>query len=96
MRVNAIAVGAVDTSALEVVMTNEELKREFERNTPMGRIGRVEDIAACAVYLASPASEWVTGKVFEVDGGTEAPAIRVPVPRCSGARPDRMGRCRRS
>jgi 7-alpha-hydroxysteroid dehydrogenase len=78
VRVNAIAVGAVDTSALEIVMSNEELRGEFERNTPMGRIGRVEDVAACAVYLASPASEWVTGKVFEVDGGSEIPAFKFP------------------
>jgi 7-alpha-hydroxysteroid dehydrogenase len=78
VRVNAIAVGAVDTSALEIVMTNEELRREFERNTPMGRIGRVEDVAACAVYLASPAADWVTGKVFEVDGGSEIPAFKFP------------------
>jgi 7-alpha-hydroxysteroid dehydrogenase len=78
VRVNAIAVGAVDTSALEVVMTDDGLRREFERNTPMGRIGRVEDIAACAVYLASPAAAWVTGKVFEIDGGSEIPAFRFP------------------
>jgi 7-alpha-hydroxysteroid dehydrogenase len=78
VRVNAIAVGAVDTSALEVVMTDENLRREFERNTPMGRIGDVEDIAACALYLASPAAAWVTGKVFEVDGGSEIPAFRFP------------------
>ena len=38
------------------------------------------NIAACALYLASPASSWVTGKIFEVDGGTEAPAFLVPVP----------------
>ena len=78
VRVNAIAVGAVDTSALEIVMSDENLRREFERNTPMGRIGRVEDIAACAVYLASPAASWVTGKVFEIDGGSEIPAFRFP------------------
>ena len=75
---NAIAVGAVDTSALEIVMSDENLRREFERNTPMGRIGRVEDIAACAVYLAWPAASWVTGKVFEVDGGSEIPAFKFP------------------
>jgi len=50
------------------------------REIPHGcvRIGRVEDIAACAVYLASPAASWVTGKVFEVDGGSEIPAFRFP------------------
>ncbi len=47
----------------------------------MGRAGTVEDIAACALYLASSAGSWVTGKIFQVDGGTEFPAISVPVPK---------------
>ena len=81
VRVNAISVGGVDTAALEVVLTNQALRREFERNTPMARPGTTEDIAACALYLASPAASWVTGKVFQIDGGTEFPAIRVPTPR---------------
>ncbi len=80
VRVNAISVGGVETDALGVVLTNQALREQFERNTPMHRPGTVEDIAACALYLASPASAWVTGKIFEVDGGTEAPTISVPVP----------------
>ena len=44
----------------------------------MRRVGRPEDIAAAVVYLASPASSWVTGKIFEVDGGVESPAFTVP------------------
>jgi 7-alpha-hydroxysteroid dehydrogenase len=79
VRVNAISVGGVATDALGVVLTNDALRERFERNTPMQRPGQVEDIAACALYLASPAGGWVTGKVFQVDGGTEAPAISVPV-----------------
>jgi 7-alpha-hydroxysteroid dehydrogenase len=71
VRVNAIAVGAVATSAL-LPFLNDELRRAMEARTPMGRIGEVEDIALAALYLASPASSWVTGKVIEVDGGTEA------------------------
>ena len=46
-------------------------REQMERMTPMGRIGTVEDIAIAVLYLASEASSWVTGKVFEVDGGTE-------------------------
>jgi len=80
VRVNAISVGGVDTEALSVVLQDERARRAFEAGTPMGRPGTVEDIAACALYLASPAAGWVTGKVFQIDGGTEAPAIRVPVP----------------
>jgi len=80
VRVNALSVGGVDTDALAVVLRDERARRAFEAGTPMGRPGTVEDIAAAAVYLASPAAGWVTGKVFQIDGGTEAPAIRVPVP----------------
>jgi 7-alpha-hydroxysteroid dehydrogenase len=80
VRVNAISVGGVGTEALGVVLKDERARRAFEAGTPMGRTGTVEDIAACALYLASPAASWVTGKVFQIDGGTEAPAIRVPVP----------------
>ena len=42
--------------ALAVVLTDERLRGEFDANTPMGRPGTVEDIAACALYLASPAA----------------------------------------
>jgi 7-alpha-hydroxysteroid dehydrogenase len=70
VRVNAIAVGAVDTSALRPFL-NDDLEAKMASMTPMGRIGRPEDIALMALYLASPASSWVTGKIFEVDGGTE-------------------------
>ena len=52
--------------------------RSSRTNTPMRRVGQVEDIAAIAVYLVSPASSWVTGKVFEIDGGVEHPAFTVP------------------
>ena len=80
VRVNAISVGGVDTDALKVVLENDAARETFERGTPMGRAGTTEDIACAALYLASDASSWVTGKIFQVDGGAEAPAISVPVP----------------
>ena len=80
VRVNAIGVGGVATRGLDVVLTDDELRQTFEANTPMGRAGQPEDIACAALYLASPASSWVTGKVLQVDGGVERPAIDVPVP----------------
>jgi 7-alpha-hydroxysteroid dehydrogenase len=80
VRVNAISVGGVATQSLEIVLTDDTLRAMFEANTPMHRPGEPEDIACAALYLASPASSWVTGKVFQVDGGTEAPSITVPVP----------------
>src|SRR5262249_10371946 len=81
VRANAISAGGVATDALQVVLTNDDLRAQFEANTPMGRPGTVEDIAACALYLASPAAGWVTGKIFQVDGGTEFPAIILPAPK---------------
>jgi len=78
VRVNAIELGGVETDALASVLTDESVRQMLEDNTPMRRVGQVEDIAAFAVYLASPASSWVTGKVFEIDGGVEHPAFTVP------------------
>ena len=46
----------------------------------MRRPGQPEDLACAALFLASDAASWVTGKVFQIDGGTEAPAMSVPVP----------------
>jgi len=79
VRVNAIDVGGVATRSLDIVLTDDGLRRQFLAGTPMGRPGEPEDIACAVLYLVSDASSWVTGKVFEVDGGTEAPAITVPV-----------------
>jgi len=78
VRVNAVEVGGVETDALAQVLLDEDTRSRLEANTPMRRVGQPEDIAAAVVYLASPASSWVTGKVFEVDGGVEAPAFTVP------------------
>jgi 7-alpha-hydroxysteroid dehydrogenase len=80
VRVNAIGVGGVATEALAMVLTDDDLRARFEANTPMRRPGTPEDIACAALFLASPASAWVTGKVFQIDGGTESPSISVPVP----------------
>jgi 7-alpha-hydroxysteroid dehydrogenase len=80
VRVNAISVGGVATQGLEVVLTDDALRQQFEAGTPMHRPGTPEDIACAVLWLASPAGSWVTGKVVQVDGGTEAPAISVPVP----------------
>jgi 7-alpha-hydroxysteroid dehydrogenase len=80
VRVNAIDVGGVATRSLDIVLTDDDLRRQFLDGTPLGRPGEPEDIACAVLYLVSDASAWVTGKVFEVDGGTEAPAMGVPAP----------------
>jgi 7-alpha-hydroxysteroid dehydrogenase len=91
VRVNAIDVGGVATRSLDIVLTDDDLRRQFLDGTPMGRPGEPEDIACAVLYLVSDASSWVTGKVFEVDGGTESPAITVPVPPLEPSDPDGEG-----
>jgi 7-alpha-hydroxysteroid dehydrogenase len=80
IRVNAIDVGGVATASLDIVLTDDNLRAQYLAGTPMGRPGQPEDIACAVLYLVSDASSWVTGKVFEIDGGAESPAISVPAP----------------
>ncbi|MGC9960659.1 MAG: SDR family oxidoreductase [Acidimicrobiales bacterium] len=71
IRVNAVAVGAAATSALEVVVQDDSMRQGIEAVTPLGRIGDPSEIAAAVLFLASPAASFITGKILEVDGGTE-------------------------
>lgn len=80
VRVNAISVGSVATSALEIVVGNPELKDKMESATPLKRIGEAEDIAATVVFLASRAGGYITGKILEVDGGLQAPNLELGLP----------------
>jgi 7-alpha-hydroxysteroid dehydrogenase len=69
IRVNSILPGAImHPSVLEYLGSVKDLLIE---GTPLRRTGTPQDIALAAIYLASPASEWVTGKLLEVDGGME-------------------------
>lgn len=73
IRVNAVAPGPIPTENFDECMgTDTEEKREklLEMiGIPMGRYGEPEDIAAAVVYMASPASSWVTGQCLYVTGG---------------------------
>jgi 7-alpha-hydroxysteroid dehydrogenase len=80
IRVNAIAVGSVATSALEIVLTDDALRNEMVDGTPLKRLGEVDDIAIGALYLASDASSFVTGKVLEIDGGLEEANLALNLP----------------
>jgi 7-alpha-hydroxysteroid dehydrogenase len=80
IRVNAIAPGAIATSALDVVLQNEALESEMKRRTPLGRLGQTDDIAAGALYLASPASGYVTGRVLDIDGGLHRSNLDMGLP----------------
>lgn len=75
INVNCICPGAVDTPLLKTLATdayrNEELKRY-----PLGRLGKIEDVAKAALFLASSDSDWITGIALPVDGGLTS-CIRV-------------------
>ncbi|MEZ0167396.1 7-alpha-hydroxysteroid dehydrogenase [Microvirga sp. TS319] len=68
IRVNAIAPGAIRTDALASVLT-PEVEKAMLRHTPLGRLGRPEDIANAALFLCSPAASWISGQVLTVSGG---------------------------
>ncbi|AMG31149.1 3-oxoacyl-ACP reductase [Grimontia hollisae] len=68
IRVNAIAPGAIRTAALEKVLT-PEIESAMLKHTPLGRLGKTDDIAMAALFLCSPAAAWVSGQVLTVSGG---------------------------
>ena len=75
IRINAVAPGAVMTEALAMVAADSDIVDIIASHTPLGRVGDPEDIAAAVVYLASPASAYVTGQILAVDGGLVVPNL---------------------
>jgi gluconate 5-dehydrogenase len=68
--VNAIAPGGFMTDAnRRWFRERPELQKDIEGLIPMGRLGEPEELGALAVYLASPASSYMTGAVLVIDGG---------------------------
>jgi 7-alpha-hydroxysteroid dehydrogenase len=80
IRVNAVAVGSTATSALDIVLTNDELRIAMEEATPLRRIGDPQEIAAAIVFLASPAGSYITGRILEVDGGLQTANLDFGLP----------------
>ncbi len=70
--VNALAPGWIPTEATEIGMAKASNRERMERATPMGRLGRAEEIRGAVIFLSSPASSYVTGSMVAVDGGYEA------------------------
>jgi 7-alpha-hydroxysteroid dehydrogenase len=77
VRVNAIAVGSILTDALSGFMSSE-LEAAMLTRTPMGRLGEPEEIAACALFLSSPAASYVTGEIYGVNGGLTQIQVDMP------------------
>ena len=69
IRVNSICPGLIKTKFSEALWMNEKMLAHFVKQTPIARMGTVEEIAALALYLASDASKYSTGTIFTADGG---------------------------
>ncbi|MGA7419181.1 MAG: glucose 1-dehydrogenase [Acidimicrobiales bacterium] len=81
VRVNAILPGAVETESLSNWLSSMDpnMRKTMIERTAMRRNGVPDDIATAAVYLASPAASWVTGKLLEVDGSANPELVPKPI-----------------
>ena len=87
IRVNGIAPGAIETPSTAFIAENEAVHKATVRWIPQGRLGKPDDIALAALYLASSAGGFVSGKIIEVDGGMAAlpgTAIEARIARLDG------------
>ena len=70
IRVNSINPGMVETEGVRSAGLDEgEMRKQIEAQTPLGRIGRPQDIAPAVVFLASADSAWITGETLYISGG---------------------------
>jgi NAD(P)-dependent dehydrogenase (short-subunit alcohol dehydrogenase family) len=67
--VNAIAPGPFESKMMAFALENPESRQAIERSVPLGRIGRDDDVAGLALFLASRAGAYMTGTVIPLDGG---------------------------
>jgi gluconate 5-dehydrogenase len=72
VRVNAVAPGYIETDMTEVFLNHPRLGAQVTGRTPMGRLGRAEELIGACLFLASPAASYVTGQSLSVDGGWTA------------------------
>ena len=72
IRVNCVCPGHVDTPLTASIMTDPAWRARVMPRYPLGRFGRVEDVAAAILYLASDEASFVTGVALPVDGGYTA------------------------
>lgn len=73
--VNAIAPGFFPTELNEMLLENTPRGREVRMRTPMGRYGRLEELAGTAIFLASESASFITGQTLVVDGGYLASGV---------------------
>ena len=80
LREQPSALAAVDRVIQERVLTDDAIRNEMVDKTPLKRLGEPDDIAIGVLYLASPAASFITGKLFEIDGGLEEANLALNLP----------------
>jgi len=70
IRVNAVSGGPIDTDALKKFPNYEEVKKEVELRSPLGRMGVAKDLAGMSYFLCTDECSWLTGQTIIIDGGT--------------------------
>jgi NAD(P)-dependent dehydrogenase (short-subunit alcohol dehydrogenase family) len=68
IRINAIAPGPIDTEANRTT-TPQEIVQDIVRGLPLSRMGTPEDLVGMCLFLLSDEASWITGQIFNVDGG---------------------------
>jgi len=88
IRVNCICPGAIDTPPVQRMLAQASARETTARAHLLGRVGRPDEIAAVAVWLASAESSFITGEAIVVDGGlsSRAPFLSMGDPRPASAR----------
>jgi NAD(P)-dependent dehydrogenase (short-subunit alcohol dehydrogenase family) len=82
VRVNGLAPGFILTDLTQKLWSDPTMQEWAKFNTPLGRLGQVQDLVGAAVFLASDASAFMTGQVIYVDGGMSA-GLNWPIPEGS-------------
>ena len=69
IRVNVIAPSLVDTPLAKRLLNNNKKREVMALRHPLKRVGNVKDIANMATFLLNPENSWISGQVFQIDGG---------------------------
>jgi NAD(P)-dependent dehydrogenase (short-subunit alcohol dehydrogenase family) len=69
IRVNVLQPGIIDDELMAPITAGGKLLDDYLANTPLGRVGKVDDVVEAVRFLAGPEASWITGACLPIDGG---------------------------